>query len=256
MNYSDCNEDHKDPFGRIHDGVDNQYKFNNRILFTAVSSLFLVVVIVFLLHIYARCVLGRHARRRRDIHHLTMGASAAAQVHLCDEQPKAGLNPSVIASIPVFAYRRTEQLDETNTTECTICLSSLEDGEMVRLLPNCKHLFHVECIDMWLSFHSTCPICRKGAEPQAQVQAQAQTPSLQTHETVVGVPSTAPPLDSLNFTVPTSEGTSDDGAVQSSKVGGSFSPMSSFKRMLSRDRADRRVQPCVQSDGVEDLERQ
>lgn len=31
---------------------------------------------------------------------------------------------------------------------------------MGRCLPKCGHGFHVECIDMWLSSHSNCPICR------------------------------------------------------------------------------------------------
>ncbi|XP_042492995.1 E3 ubiquitin-protein ligase ATL41-like [Macadamia integrifolia] len=235
-------------FMRRHDGVDDGYNFDSRILYMAVTSLLIVIVFVFILHIYARCILAREGRRRRGTRHLRMGASEAVRVHSC-EPPKTGLDPSVIASIAVFAYKKPEQIEETNTTECTICLSIMEDGEMVKLLPNCKHLFHVECIDMWLSCHSTCPICRKGAEPQAQAQAQAQVhaSSLQTQEMEDGVPAaTAPPLDSLNITMPTLEGTSD-GACHSSKVGVSFSPMSSFKRMLSRDRAERRM---------EDLERQ
>ncbi|XP_020238729.1 RING-H2 finger protein ATL33-like [Cajanus cajan] len=44
--------------------------------------------------------------------------------------------------------------------ECPVCLSAFADGEEVRQLSACKHSFHASCIDMWLSKHSNCPICR------------------------------------------------------------------------------------------------
>ncbi|KAF1895620.1 hypothetical protein Lal_00041901 [Lupinus albus] len=44
--------------------------------------------------------------------------------------------------------------------ECPVCLSVFGDGEEVRQLSACKHSFHASCIDMWLSNHSNCPICR------------------------------------------------------------------------------------------------
>ncbi|XP_057757331.1 RING-H2 finger protein ATL33-like [Arachis stenosperma] len=44
--------------------------------------------------------------------------------------------------------------------ECPVCLSIFTDGEEVRQLSACKHAFHASCIDMWLSSHSNCPICR------------------------------------------------------------------------------------------------
>ncbi|CAI0387564.1 unnamed protein product [Linum tenue] len=28
-------------------------------------------------------------------------------------------------------------------------------------MPVCKHMFHVACIDNWLSVKITCPVCRQ-----------------------------------------------------------------------------------------------
>lgn len=41
-----------------------------------------------------------------------------------------------------------------------MCLSEIEDGERGRVLPNCKHAFHIECIDTWFESNSNCPLCR------------------------------------------------------------------------------------------------
>lgn len=43
---------------------------------------------------------------------------------------------------------------------CLICLGDLAGGDKVKLLPECSHTFHPECIDMRLSSHSSCPLCR------------------------------------------------------------------------------------------------
>lgn len=45
-----------------------------------------------------------------------------------------------------------------------MCLSEFEEGETGRLLPKCKHSFHIECIDMWFHSNSTCPLCRAPVE--------------------------------------------------------------------------------------------
>ena len=45
--------------------------------------------------------------------------------------------------------------DET----CSICLEKVGEGESVRRL-RCKHLFHTQCIDAWLTESSdACPDC-------------------------------------------------------------------------------------------------
>ncbi|CAN1216276.1 E3 ubiquitin-protein ligase ATL6 [Linum perenne] len=48
------------------------------------------------------------------------------------------------------------------TAGCAICLTDYIEGDRVRLrlLAKCDHVFHAKCVDRWLTFHVTCPICR------------------------------------------------------------------------------------------------
>ena len=47
-----------------------------------------------------------------------------------------------------------------SSTECAVCLGAIQVGAMAKLLPACAHVYHDECIDLWLASHSTCPLCR------------------------------------------------------------------------------------------------
>ncbi|KAK1425391.1 hypothetical protein QVD17_20743 [Tagetes erecta] len=50
---------------------------------------------------------------------------------------------------------------------CVVCLGEFEENEEVRIMPECAHVFHVSCIDMWLFSHDNCPLCRANATPRA-----------------------------------------------------------------------------------------
>ncbi|KAK1412723.1 hypothetical protein QVD17_34195 [Tagetes erecta] len=63
-----------------------------------------------------------------------------------------------LSEIPVVVYRSETKIP---ATDCPICLGDFCEGEKMRILPKCKHLFHVKCIDKWLVLHSSCPICRQ-----------------------------------------------------------------------------------------------
>lgn len=215
----------------------SNYDVNSKIMLVAIISLSAVVILVTFLHIYARCVLRRQARRQAALRSLGFIATSAT-VHTV-EPPKHGLDPSLIAVLPIFAFKkgsRGDSDDRLSSVECAVCLSFLEEGEIARTLPNCKHTFHANCIDQWLGSNSTCPICRTEAEPRLVAEPR------EGMVVAAVAPPSAPPL----------EGTSDG------KVGGSSSRLSSFRRILSRERSSRtmQVQSRLQDDGAPDLERQ
>ncbi|XP_030472627.2 E3 ubiquitin-protein ligase ATL42 [Syzygium oleosum] len=70
----------------------------------------------------------------------------------------SGIDKAVIESLPFFRFSSLKGSKEG--LECAVCLSKFEDIEILRLLPQCKHAFHIECIDRWLESHSSCPLCR------------------------------------------------------------------------------------------------
>ncbi|CAM0910412.1 unnamed protein product [Alopecurus aequalis] len=94
-----------------------------------------------------------------------------------------GLSDAAIAALPTFAYESPAASDKgggggdeprgsSAQLLCAVCLEDVRDGESVRQLPPCRHLFHVDCIDLWLHTHRTCPLCRCELSPR-KVMAKA-----------------------------------------------------------------------------------
>ncbi|XP_008809474.3 RING-H2 finger protein ATL65-like [Phoenix dactylifera] len=94
-----------------------------------------------------------------------------------------GLDDSAIKTLPLSLYSksRAKHLAATNR-ECAVCLLEFEDDDSLRLLPLCSHAFHVDCIDVWLRSHASCPLCRAAvfhyASPFVPMGAARIRPSL------------------------------------------------------------------------------
>lgn len=69
-----------------------------------------------------------------------------------------GIDATNIQNISIEIFK--EETGSDADAQCSICLGGLVDGDKVKVLPKCCHVFHPECIDMWLSSHSSCPLCR------------------------------------------------------------------------------------------------
>lgn len=86
-----------------------------------------------------------------------------------------GLDEETIKSYPKILYPHLKTVKPLNdsihcststaASACSICLSDYNDSDFIRVLPDCKHLFHLNCVDPWLRLHPTCPICRMSLFP-------------------------------------------------------------------------------------------
>ncbi|XP_042476956.1 probable E3 ubiquitin-protein ligase HIP1 [Macadamia integrifolia] len=73
-----------------------------------------------------------------------------------------GLSEDMISnSLTETIYCSSDHNQEEVT--CVICLEEYKDREQVGTLKNCRHGYHVNCIQKWLSMKNVCPICKAPA---------------------------------------------------------------------------------------------
>ena len=133
------------PTATIIEGSYFSRSFNSTVVVVMAVLLFALVVAAFI-NTVARCVL-----RRRLNPHFPDG----------DSSRDKGLEKSDIEALPVIAYGS----DSQGFSECVVCLSEFVSGEKLRVLPACRHGFHLQCIDTWLLTHTSCPVCRGSVVP-------------------------------------------------------------------------------------------
>ncbi|XP_022641294.1 RING-H2 finger protein ATL16 [Vigna radiata var. radiata] len=71
-----------------------------------------------------------------------------------------GLDESVIREIPTFQFIKGEEGEDQSVYGCVVCLAEFKEHDVLKVLPNCNHAFHLDCIDVWLQANSNCPLCR------------------------------------------------------------------------------------------------
>eukprot|EP00227_Mantoniella_beaufortii_P000398 CAMPEP_0197606370 /NCGR_PEP_ID=MMETSP1326-20131121/44909_1 /TAXON_ID=1155430 /ORGANISM="Genus nov. species nov., Strain RCC2288" /LENGTH=748 /DNA_ID=CAMNT_0043174275 /DNA_START=271 /DNA_END=2514 /DNA_ORIENTATION=- len=85
-----------------------------------------------------------------------------------------GCPVEIIDAIPTSIFNK-EQWETgkwaKEDASCSVCIEGFEDGDRLRMLPACAHVFHRECIDEWLAQHTTCPNCRASLVPVAEAAA-------------------------------------------------------------------------------------
>ncbi|MED6171916.1 hypothetical protein PIB30_045312 [Stylosanthes scabra] len=132
--------------------IEEKYVHNSKVM---LGSAILLVILIFVIVLY-RAYAHFCARRRRHLFPHTLPAdtstSATGAPAFNDR-----LDPTILKSLPTFTFSSAAHRP---LQDCAVCLSEFEDGDKGRVLPNCNHAFHCQCIDAWFASHSNCPLCR------------------------------------------------------------------------------------------------
>ncbi|CAH9073278.1 unnamed protein product [Cuscuta europaea] len=131
---------------RQHDGV---------LLFLLIFFSLILAILFIFFYFVCKCTCGSRIRSSSR----GSGQPPRAQA----EAKKGGLDAESVESLPAVTYASVVVGDgeaEAERNECCICLGLFEEAEMVKVMPDCCHLFHAQCVDTWLSNRSSCPLCR------------------------------------------------------------------------------------------------
>uniref|UniRef100_A0A0D9WKM3 RING-type E3 ubiquitin transferase n=1 Tax=Leersia perrieri TaxID=77586 RepID=A0A0D9WKM3_9ORYZ len=95
------------------------------------------------------------------------GAVAATAAAAAVTGGEEGVAKAVIESLPFFRFAALRGARQG--LECAVCLARFDDADLLRLLPRCRHAFHLDCVDRWLESKASCPLCRArvDADPAA-----------------------------------------------------------------------------------------
>ncbi|KAL6182411.1 PREDICTED: putative RING-H2 finger protein ATL61-like [Fragaria vesca subsp. vesca] len=113
----------------------------------SVILLFVGIAVLVVIHV---CIVGRAFN----------GGSNIQGVNTVVQRRSIGMKRMSIEELnmlPCFDYKKG---GTASPVECAVCLEDLKTGEKCRLLPNCGHSFHAQCIDSWLLKTPVCPVCR------------------------------------------------------------------------------------------------
>ncbi|KAG0500888.1 hypothetical protein HPP92_000960 [Vanilla planifolia] len=231
--------------------------YNGKILLAAVICLSFVVLFVVLLHAYGRWLLRRSrdraaasasAANEARFHHRWRSSAERAGFWARDDGCH-GLDAKVVAALPEFVNG-----EKGKVVDCVVCLSAMQEGEKGRLLPRCGHGFHAPCIDAWLRWHSTCPICRAAVQGEATVE---EVVVVVEGGDLVGGSGVVQETEARGgachgIQIDAKE---EAAAAASAAVAAAATPMSSsssssvvsssLKRMLSKSRSEKRVSPSA-----------
>ncbi|KAL8062788.1 hypothetical protein ABFX02_02G170000 [Erythranthe guttata] len=144
----------------------------------AIALGFLVLFSTILLASYICCRSVASRRRRRDNRDRNPNHSNENSIYLPriifvaedddndSQNAVVGLDDAAINSYPKFVFGKRNGISGGGgDAVCSICLCEYRESEMLRMLPDCRHYFHVMCVDAWLKLNASCPVCRNSPLP-------------------------------------------------------------------------------------------
>lgn len=107
-------------------------------------------------------------------HNSNIIISISQNGHLANDvkNTPTGLPINVINSYRTFPYTNknnvSTDVENDHGTTCCICISDYTESEILKMMPQCRHYFHQDCVDVWLKVNASCPICRHSLLPDEE----------------------------------------------------------------------------------------
>ncbi|KAI4388737.1 hypothetical protein MLD38_001040 [Melastoma candidum] len=108
-----------------------------------------LLLLLFLLFFYLYCLRSRGGERPLQL--------GPPPLPIPTADAEVGLKKELREMLPVLIYSKSFSV---NDTQCSVCLGDYNAEDRLQQIPACGHAFHMECIDLWLCSHTTCPLCR------------------------------------------------------------------------------------------------
>lgn len=67
------------------------------------------------------------------------------------------LSKTELSQIPILCLQKYNELDY----QCSICCEEFQLGEKIMRLIGCYHVFHQQCLEVWLKKKPLCPNCKR-----------------------------------------------------------------------------------------------
>ncbi|KAK9910297.1 hypothetical protein M0R45_034265 [Rubus argutus] len=152
---------------------------HHHLLLQSIALGFLVLLSTLLLASYICCRVSRHQRSQQNQQPQPQNPNSSDGIILPriifvaeddienpendDENSVVGLHQNVINSYPKFPF--SKDMGGGDSSTCSICLCDYREFEMLRMMPECRHHFHLLCLDAWLKLNGSCPVCRNSPLP-------------------------------------------------------------------------------------------
>ena len=94
--------------------------------------------------------------------------------------PRVRATPEMLQRVDAFENAHVKRLNVTageggeKGPSCCICVTEYQEGEVVKKLPNCTHIYHLDCIKEWLEYKGNCPLCRTRIFERARRQTEVE----------------------------------------------------------------------------------
>ncbi|XP_004492810.1 RING-H2 finger protein ATL67-like [Cicer arietinum] len=138
----------------------------------AIALAFLVLFATLILSFYFCCRTNNNPNNNHNSIHDTpnysLGVVVSRDIFVTEDDEEntvVGLDENVINSYPRFQFNRNNATVLGQNSTCSICLCEYKDSEMLRMMPECRHYFHLCCLDSWLKLNGSCPVCRNSPLP-------------------------------------------------------------------------------------------